>query len=159
MFIIESTLIFRDTPGTPLCRTITAAYMKVDVKGVIIVFDVTKDDTYFNVQHWVRTTKEYVGNGNVKFVFVGNKNDISLTEGRKVVEESGEQLARQNNGIYIDASAKKKTNIDEIFTKMAESLLDDGTNQHNLSNDEHEAGDTSGSFNGGKEGGFRCIFL
>ncbi|KAL9985347.1 hypothetical protein ACROYT_G007738 [Oculina patagonica] len=133
-----------DTPGDDQCRTMTAAHMREDVQGVIVVFDVTSDDTYYNVQHWVKTIKQYAGNENLKFVFVGNKNDVQ--EGRKVFVESGEQLARQHNGRYMDASAKKKENIDQIFKAMAESIIGFESDMHNTSIRELDSGDFNRSY-------------
>lgn len=134
-----------DTPGNPLCRTITAAYMREDVQGVIIVFDVTKDETYYNVQHWLKTVNQYVAgreHENCKFVFVGNKNDDKL--GRKVLIESGEQLAKQHSGVYVDTSAKTKENIHEIFQTMAELILGETGEQPNTSSGTNEPGDVDG---------------
>jgi len=137
------------------------------VKGIIVVFDVTSDDSYFNVQHWIKTVKQFAGTENVKFVFVGNKNDMSEW-GRKVSQESGEHLARQHNGVYIDASAKTKHNIDQIFKKMAESILNVELDMHSTSTRESEVDDLSQSNGGVGEGGgnegrggggFRCTVL
>ncbi|KAJ7394120.1 GTP-binding protein [Desmophyllum pertusum] len=146
-----------DTPGNAHCRTITTAYMQGDVKGVIVVFDVTSYDTYLDVQHWVKTVKQYAGNENVKFVFVGNKNDLSVR--RKVLLEAGEELAKQHNGAYIDASAKKKDNIDKIFKTMAESILGVANNTYFEAKREPEPDDFSRSDGGGGGGGFRCTVL
>ncbi|XP_073238561.1 ras-related protein Rab-13-like isoform X1 [Porites lutea] len=121
-----------DTPGNPLCRTITAAYMRENVQGVIIVFDVTKDESYYNVQHWLKTVNQYVAgreHENCKFVFVGNKNDLAEKLGRKVLIESGEQLAKQHSGRYVDTSAKTKENIHKIFQTMAELILGENGEQ------------------------------
>lgn len=145
-----------DTPGNDLCRTITAAYVREDVRGVVVVFDVTSYDSYLNVQHWVKTVKQYAGHDNVKFVFVGNKSDLKGK--RKVTEEHGEELANQHNGAYIDASAKTNKNINMIFKRMAEFILGEAPS---TSNGRESEADDSGKYNGGGEGGgsFRCTVL
>lgn len=147
-----------DTPGNPLCRTITAAYMREDVQGVIIVFDVTKDESYYNVQHWLKTVNQYVAgrdHENCKFVFVGNKNDLADKLGRKVFIESGEQLAKQHSGAYVDTSAKTKENIHKIFQTMAELILGETGEQPNTPYGTNEPGDV----NGENQKGFPCTVL
>lgn len=146
-----------DTPGNPLCRTITAAYMREDVQGVIIVFDVTKDETYYNVQHWLKTVNQYAAgreHENCNFVFVGNKNDDKL--GRKVQIESGEQLAKQHSGVYVDTSAKTKENIHKIFQTMAELILGETGEQPNTTSGTNENGDVDGE---GQNKPFPCTVL
>jgi len=137
--------------------------MKERIQGVVFVYDVTDDRTYDNVQHWLKTVNEYAGNdlgeckGNIKFVFVGNKADKTLE--RKVHPESGEQLAKQYNGFYVDASAKTSQNIDQIFQRMAESIFSEDKKQHNSLPREGDQDDNSGSLDKEKRGFFGCTFL
>ncbi|XP_068711875.1 uncharacterized protein [Montipora capricornis] len=147
-----------DTPGDPLCRTITAAYMREEVQGAVIVFDVTKDDTYYNVPHWVSVVNQYAGSGNVKFLFVGNKNDQVGV--RRVNIESGVQLANQYNGAYIDASARTNENVHEIFQTMAERICREGTEQaRNLPMGGDDGQEGNNSVDTSDRGGFRCTVL
>ncbi|KAM7437169.1 GTPase Ypt2 [Porites harrisoni] len=148
-----------DTPGNPLCRTITAAYMREDVQGVIIVFDVTKDESYYNVQHWLQTVNQYAAgreHENCKFVFVGNKNDLAEKLGRKVFIESGEQLAKQHSGAYVDTSAKTKENIHKIFQTMAELILGETGEQPNTPDGTNAPGNVDGE---SQNKGFSCTVL
>lgn len=143
-----------DTPGNPLCRTITAAYLREEVQGAVCIFDVTRDDTYYNMQHWVATVNTYAGSGNVKFVFVGNKVD---QKERSVNIESGEQLAKQYNGIYIDVSARQNLNVNEIFQTIAERIDNEGGQENAGIGDENgQEGDNSMR---NEDRGFQCIFL
>lgn len=145
-----------DTPGNDLCRTMTAAYLQEDVQGVVVVFDVTNYDSFLNVHHWVKTVEQYARQDNVNFVFVGNKTDME--EKRKVSIEHGEELAKQKNGAYIDASARMNSNIDLIFQRMTEIILgiDEGSNTYN---DRKSGAGDSGNYNGRVEQKRFCNFL
>lgn len=143
-----------DTPGNPVCRTITAACLREEVQGAVCIFDVTRDDTYYNMQHWVTIVNTYAGSGNVKFVFVGNKVD---QKERTVNVESGEQLAKQYNGIYIDVSARQNFNVNAIFQTIAERIDDEGGQENAGIGDENgQEGDNSMTR---EDRGFQCIFL
>ena len=63
-----------DTAGQERYRAITHAYYKGAV-GAIIVFDISKEDTFLNVQKWM----EEIKNGavsNIVVLLIGNKCDL-----------------------------------------------------------------------------------
>ena len=53
---------------------------------------------------------------------VGNKND--LEEGRKVSTEDVKKLAEEKNMLFFEKFAKKNENVEEIFNKMLETILE-----------------------------------
>jgi GTPase SAR1 family protein len=57
----------------------------------------------------------------VVFMLLGNKMD--LQEQRKVKKLEGNNLAKELGILFSEASAKIGSQIDEAFTKMAESIL------------------------------------
>lgn len=44
--------------------------------GALIVYDVTRKDSFENVSRWIRETNEYANEKMVK-ILIGNKNDLS----------------------------------------------------------------------------------
>ncbi|XP_073238562.1 uncharacterized protein [Porites lutea] len=92
-----------DTPGNPLCRTITAAYMRENVQGVIIVFDVTKDESYYNVQHWLKTVNQLAKQHSGRYVDTSAKtkeniHKIFQTMAELILGENGEQV---RNSVFL----------------------------------------------------------
>jgi small GTP-binding protein len=63
-----------DTAGQERYKSITAAYYK-GAKGAMIVYDMTKPESFNNVDKWFNEIREY-GEKNVVLMLVGNKSDL-----------------------------------------------------------------------------------
>jgi small GTP-binding protein len=63
-----------DTAGQERYKSITAAYYK-GAKGAMIVYDITKPESFNNVDKWFNEIREY-GEKNVSLMCVGNKCDL-----------------------------------------------------------------------------------
>ena len=70
-----------DTAGQERFRTITSSYYR-GAHGIIVVYDVTDQDTFNNVKQWMQEIDRYAAEG-VNKLLVGNKNDMT---DKKVVE-------------------------------------------------------------------------
>ena len=53
-------------------------------------------------------------------VLVGNKSDLS--DQRKVSFEEGQQMAKNNNMLFYESSAKSGQNVDKIFIDSAKEI-------------------------------------
>jgi len=84
----------------------------------ILVFDVTRRDTFENIKLWHKEILE-VSPG-INFILVGNKIDL---ENRKVTKAEGEQMAKQLNTAYIETSAKTGENIEDAFRMLALQIV------------------------------------
>lgn len=104
-----------DTAGQERFRTITSSYYR-GAHGIIIVYDVTKNESFSNVQQWLREIERYASE-NVDKLLVGNKCDL---EEIKVVDfEVGERVAKKEGMQFLEASAKNSKNVEEAFFAMA----------------------------------------
>lgn len=104
-----------DTAGQERFRTITSSYYR-GAHGIIVVFDVTDQESFNNVKQWLNEIDRYA-NENVNKLLVGNKCDL---EDKRVVEQSTAQAFAEEIGIpYIETSAKNATNVEEAFMTMA----------------------------------------
>lgn len=80
-----------DTAGQERYKSITASYYK-GAKGAMIVYDITKRDTFISVSKWYNDIK-LMGNNSINVLLVGNKCDLNLL--RQVEYDEGLEKARK----------------------------------------------------------------
>merc|ERR1712226_1673506 len=78
-----------DTAGQERFRTITSSYYR-GAHGIIIVYDVTDQETFNNVRTWITEIEKYSSAGVCK-ILVGNKCDKEPQ--RQVSKEEGQEFA------------------------------------------------------------------
>ncbi|OSX65177.1 hypothetical protein POSPLADRAFT_1038965 [Postia placenta MAD-698-R-SB12] len=109
-----------DTAGQERFRTITSSYYR-GAHGIIVVYDVTDNDTFSNVKQWLQEIDRYASEG-VNKLLVGNKSDLTS---KKVVEYSAaKEFADQLNIPFLETSAKNATNVEQAFLTMAKQIKD-----------------------------------
>ena len=84
--------------------------------GLIFVYDITNEESFLNVQDWARFVKDLV-DPNIPRILVGNKCDIDHQ--REVSTMQGEAIAKQNNSLFMEVSAKSGENIEMMFMSLA----------------------------------------
>ena len=107
-----------DTAGAESFRSITRAYYKNSVCA-FIVYDITKRETFENVQVWLDDIKNQCPQ-TVLLVLVGNK--LDLENERQISYEEGESFAQKNNMYFFETSAKTGVNIENLFLKTVETI-------------------------------------
>ncbi len=91
-------------------------------QGVIAVCDMTRKDTFYDLNNWVQMIRKQVGN--VPIVFLGNKSDLRE---RLVVSE--EELARMgtiHSAKHFVTSAKTGHGVNEAFKVLADAIAHGG---------------------------------
>ncbi|KAA8591647.1 hypothetical protein FQN60_017021 [Etheostoma spectabile] len=88
--------------------------------GIILVYDITDEKSYENIQNWMKSIKENASAG-VCRMLLGNKCDIESK--RKVSRETGEKLAKDHGIMFFETSAKSSINVDESFLSLARDIL------------------------------------
>jgi len=104
-----------DTAGQERFRTITSSYYR-GAHGIIVVFDVTDQESFNNVKQWLHEIDRYACQ-NVKKLLVGNKCDLASK--RAVATEHAQEFADSLGIQYLETSAKNATNVEKAFTTMA----------------------------------------
>ncbi|XP_018576898.1 ras-related protein Rab-1A-like isoform X2 [Anoplophora glabripennis] len=107
-------LDFWDTAGCERFRCLSPTYYR-GAHGVILVYDCTKENTFNNIQEWLKDI-EYHAGGSINKLLVGNKNDLTT---KKVVDTSTATNYAKKLGItFLETSAKNATNVEQAFMTM-----------------------------------------
>lgn len=110
-----------DTAGQERFRTLTASYFH-KVQGLILVYDVTRRETFDSLAMWNNEIDTNTDGSPVVKVLVGNKIDNS--EHRQVARREGEAWAHEHSMIFIEASAKTRAGIQQVFMECIRQILD-----------------------------------
>ena len=128
----EIVLQLWDTAGQEAYKGLTKLYFK-NAYGIIIVYDITRRDSFEEIKnYWYQQVKESV-NQNVKIVIVGNKFDL-FTNG-KVDEEEVRTFAKSIGAMFQLTSAKTSSGVDKLFEDLANSF--DGSENCQGNNGNH----------------------
>lgn len=110
-----------DTAGQERFRTLTASYFH-KVQGLILTYDVTSRESFEHLGMWNDEIEANVDGSPVVKVLVGNK--IDEPEKRQVSKKEGEMWAREHSMIFIEASAKNRVGIQQVFMECVRQILD-----------------------------------
>lgn len=100
-----------DTAGQERYRAITSAYYRGAV-GALLVYDITKRQTFDNVQRWLRELRDHA-DSNIVIMMAGNKSDLNHL--RAVSEQDGQTLAKKDGLSFLETSALEALNVDKAF--------------------------------------------
>ncbi|XP_059165534.1 uncharacterized protein LOC131948064 [Physella acuta] len=107
-----------DTAGQDRFRNIVSSFYR-GANGLAFVFDLTDMESFQNVSRWVQEAQQY-GGGCCAKLLVGNKADLQHVVSR----EAALSLATAIGAQYIEASAKDATNVQQVFTNMADMWVE-----------------------------------
>ncbi|KAE8682075.1 Ras-related protein RABA2c [Hibiscus syriacus] len=106
-----------DTAGQERYRAITSAYYRGAV-GALLVYDITKRQTFDNVLRWLRELRDHA-DSNIVIMMIGNKSDLNHL--RSVSTEDAQGLAEGESLSFMETSALEAYNIEKAFQTV---LLD-----------------------------------
>ncbi|KAK8948517.1 Ras-related protein RABA1d [Platanthera zijinensis] len=103
-----------DTAGQERYRAITSAYYRGAV-GALLVFDVTRRDTFENIERWLRELRQHT-DPNIVVMLVGNKSDLRHLV--SVSTDDGKALAERESLFFLETSALESTNVEKAFSEV-----------------------------------------
>ncbi|CAH9097598.1 unnamed protein product [Cuscuta europaea] len=106
-----------DTAGQERYRAITSAYYRGAV-GALLVYDITKKQTFDNVERWLRELRDHA-DSNIVIMLAGNKTDLNHL--RAVPEQEARLLAEKEGLSFLETSALEALNVEKAFQTI---LLD-----------------------------------
>ena len=92
-----------------------------DAHAIILVYDVTQEDSFENLDFWITEVNNKVENAIL--CLAGNKNDVEEKD-KKVPTSKGKAFAEKNNMIFYEISAKTGSGIKELFQEIASKSLE-----------------------------------
>ena len=107
-----------DLAGQSQFKRVRHSYAANSEAG-ILVFDVTRRDTFDNIKLWHKETVEAAPD--ISLILVGNK--IDLTDSRVVSTAEGEGIAKDLGLAYLETSAKTGENIEDAFRMLALQII------------------------------------
>ncbi|KAF7692368.1 ras-related protein Rab-18-B [Silurus meridionalis] len=108
-----------DTAGQERFRTLTPSYYR-GAQGVILVYDVTKRDSFTKLENWLNELETYCTRNDLVKMLVGNKID---KDNREVDRNEGLKFARKHSMLFIEASAKTRDGVQCSFEELVEKIL------------------------------------
>ena len=107
-----------DLAGQSQFKRVRQTYVE-NAEAGIVVFDVTRKETFDNLETWNKEIKE--ASPTISLILVGNK--IDLVDDRQVTTEEGQALAQKLGLTYVETSAKDGTNIQDSFKMLALQMI------------------------------------
>lgn len=106
-----------DTAGEEKYHALTPLYYR-DADGAVLVFDLTKRETFDQIEKWVMEIRNVV-KGSFQFVICGNKCDLLDYQ---VDDKDIKLLAERFDADYFTVSAKMDKNLSDAFTTLASKI-------------------------------------
>lgn len=119
-----------DLAGQDTFRSVRARFFR-GAMGGLMIYDVTRPDSFKNITRWIEELWRNSGRGVVPIILLGNKadlrtaNSISLEQGNKYAQALSQKTAKYGfNVIHMETSAKTGLNVDEAFTSIGRTIID-----------------------------------
>ncbi|CAH1393476.1 unnamed protein product [Nezara viridula] len=104
-----------DMSGAELFKSIWSIHYKNAV-GVVLVYDITKLESYENMLKWYSDVSIQV-NPSAVFILVGNKSDLEMN--REVPTELAKNFAKSHDFLFMETSALKDENVRQVFQELS----------------------------------------
>ncbi len=91
--------------------------------GALLVFDLTKEQTYTETRKWVTEIRQFAGK-NIPFVLIGNNVQLLKLADAAVIREEAREFARNEGGIYIETSPTSIDIVEKAIRELTRRIID-----------------------------------
>lgn len=107
-----------DTAGQERFRSITQSYYH-NADGVILTYDITSQKSFESLEQWLEDVHRFTSK-KVLIYIVGNKCD--LIHQRQIDLRNAEVIAKREQCVAMETSAKEADNVENLFMSLATQL-------------------------------------
>lgn len=112
-----------DLAGQPIFRDVVQSYY-TKIFGGVLVYDVTRRQTFENVEKWLNDLWENSGRDKkVPIVLLANKIDLREEGAESVSSDEGKALAEKLGVFFIETSAKTGEGVENAFAQLGKDIL------------------------------------
>lgn len=113
-----------DTAGQAQFRSMAPMYYR-NAAAAIVCYDVTSRQSYQVMKEWLEELHRNIPAGSIVIAIAATKSDLMhRTDPSTLVPTSeAEELAAALEAIFVDTSAKDDSNVDLLFRRVAERVL------------------------------------
>lgn len=122
-----------DLAGQPRFQEVRSVYY-TGLNGVILIYDLTRPDSFENIPKWLIEIKKQTKNQPVPVILLANKVDlkdksdhvIKTSEGKALAKAISKYYWNENKQVdipFFETSAVTGLNIDEAFNKLGELIM------------------------------------
>ncbi|KAF5283425.1 hypothetical protein FQA39_LY04801 [Lamprigera yunnana] len=108
-----------DTAGTEQFASMRDLYIK-NGQGFVVVYSLTNHQTFQDIRSMKELITRVKGTERVPILLVANK--VDLEHQREVTTDEGDSLAKQWDCPFVEASAKNRTNVNEVFAEIVREM-------------------------------------
>ena len=123
----ELKVIIWDTAGQERFKAMSTNTVK-GAQGIVLVFDITKKETFESLPNWIKETKNI--KDNIPIVLFGNKCD--LLEESVVDNDEAMKFAKDNDMDYFETSAKQNINIEQGLKNIIDKAYETAQEEDGL---------------------------
>ena len=103
-----------DTAGQERYNSIAKNYIR-NADGILLFFDVTKKESFEDVEKWISTIEDTIGNDS-EVMLIANKIDVA--DNRVIYKKDGKEKANKYNLKYFECSCLNGINLYEILKEI-----------------------------------------
>ena len=125
-----------DTAGQERFTSMITTYYK-GAKGALLVYDITRKNTFDNIDNWLRELIT-INSNKISVSLIGNKSDLSLL--RQVPKEKAEEKAKKYGIKFYETSALDSSNIKHAFEDLIKDIYIKTKNNFFMNNSKNNNG-------------------